>query len=343
MAKYIELEYKELSGDYVLIDLRSAGEYEEYTIPGAINIPILNDEERKEIGTVYKNESEDKAKMMAVKAASEKLPQIYETIKALEEKHEKVVLFCARGGMRSTVLDKLLVSLGSKVYKLKDGYKAYRAFINEQLPLENQEVKYIVLQGNTGTGKTTILQELKRRGYDILDLEGYANHRGSFLGSVGIGESNSQKKFESLLYEALKSRKGNLLLVEGESKRIGRILIPDYIYQNMIDSKRLLINANLDTRAQNIIDEYTDSENWKAETIEGLERLEKYLGSKETERYCEMLETGDIKELVKDLMKNYYDPMYKKGEDKYVYESIVDANDIDTACNTIEKWLSDNN
>ena len=343
MAKYIELEYKELNGDYVLIDLRSEGEYEEYTIPGAINIAILNNEERKAIGTVYKNESEDKAKMMAVKAASEKLPYIYETIKQLEDKHEKVVLFCARGGMRSTVLDKLLVSLGSKVYKLKDGYKGYRAFINQQLPIENDKVKYVVLQGNTGTGKTMILQELKSRGYDILDLEGYANHRGSFLGSVGIGESYSQKKFESLLYEELRNRKGNLLLVEGESKRIGRILIPDYIYQNMIDSKRLLIDSDLDTRAQNIIEEYTDSENWKAETICGLKKLEKYLGIKEVERYCDMLEAGDVKELVKDLMENYYDPMYKKGEDKYVYEITVDASDINTACNTIEKWLSDNN
>ena len=342
MAKYIELEYKELSGDYILIDLRSEGEYKEFTIPGAINIPILNDEERKEIGTVYKNESEDRAKTLAVRAASEKLPDIYETIKELEGKYEKVVLFCARGGMRSTILDKFLVSLGSKVYKLRDGYKGYRAFINEQLPLENEEVEYVVLQGNTGTGKTMILQELKNRGYDILDLEGYANHRGSFLGSVGIGGSYSQKKFESLLYEALKDRKGNLLLVEGESKRIGRILIPDYIYQNMIDSKRLLINADLETRADNIIEEYTASKNWQEETIEGLEKLEKYLGKKEVENYCEMLESGKIKELVKDLMENYYDPMYKKGEDKYVYEAIVEANDIDRACKTIEKWLRDN-
>lgn len=342
MAKYIELEYKELKGDFILIDLRSRGEYEEFTIPGAINIPILNDEERKAVGTVYKNESEEKAKLMAVKAASTKLSEIYQQIKELENKHEKVVLFCARGGMRSTVLDKLLVSLGFKVYKLKDGYKGYRSFINEELPKENQDINYVVLQGNTGSGKTTLLKQLKNRGYDILDLEGCANHRGSFLGSVGIGECNTQKQFESLVYEELKSRSGNLVFVEGESKRIGRTLIPDYIYDSMIRGKRLLINVDLDQRAKNIMEEYTESENWKVETMEGLKKLEKYIGQADLAIYFKMLEEDDIEELIKVLMIEYYDPMYKKGENKYKYEITVDANSIEFACDTIEDWIKKN-
>lgn len=342
MAKYIELEYSELNGDYILIDLRSEGEYEKYTIPGAINLPILNNKERKEVGTVYKNESEDKAKSIAVKAASEKLPYIYETIRALEKKYEKVVLFCARGGMRSTVLDKFLVSLGAKVYKLKDGYKGYRAFINQELPKINEEIEYIVLQGNTGTGKTLILKELEQRGYNILDLEGCANHRGSFLGNVGLGEGNSQKKFESLVYEQLKSRTNNLIIIEGESKRIGGVLIPDYIYEKMKDSKRLLIKADLDKRAKNIIDEYIQNKNWKEETKRGLIRLEKYLGKKEVERYIQLLEEEDVLKLVKDLMETYYDPMYRKGEDKYSYEITIDVEDIEIACDKIEEWLKNN-
>ena len=344
MARYIEIEYKDIdkSENNILIDLRSPGEYEEFTIPGAINLPILDNDERKEIGTVYKQESQQRATSLAVVAASKKLPNFYDLIKDLEDKYDKVILFCARGGMRSTVIDKFLVSLGLKVYKLRNGYKGYREFINENLPLENKDIEYIVLQGNTGTGKTMMLHKLKARGHDILDLEGCANHRGSFLGSVGIGEGYSQKKFESLIYEELKTRKGNLVLVEGESKRIGRTLIPDYIYESMIKSKRLLVQSSLDIRADNIISEYIQKENWKEETKVGLTNLEKYLGKKQIDKYCEMLEEDDIKQLVKDLMKEYYDPMYEKGEQRYEYELTVDANNIDEACDTIEKWLKEN-
>ncbi|AFS79444.1 tRNA 2-selenouridine synthase SelU [Gottschalkia acidurici 9a] len=339
MAKYIEVEYQELDGDYLLIDLRSESEHEDYTIPGSINIPILNDEERKAIGTAYVRESTDKAKSMAVKAAAPKLPYIYETIKELEHKHDKVVLFCARGGMRSTVLYTWLTSLGSKLYKLKGGYKGYRAYINNELPIINEELEYIILQGNTGTGKTKILKELKMRGYNILDLEECANHRGSLLGSVGMGKSNSQKTFESLVYDQLKERNSNLIFLEGESKRIGHTLIPDYIYNKMRDSKRILINTDLEYRVKNIIEEYTVSENWKEEVSESLNNLKKYISESNIERYLNMLENNEIEVLIEELMKNYYDVMYKKGENKYQYELTIKGNNIETTCDTIEKWV----
>lgn len=339
MAKYIELEYKDLDGDYVLIDLRSEGEHEKFTIPNSINIPILDNEERKIVGTTYDSGEVEEAKSIAVKVASKKLPYIYDKIKELESKHEKVVLFCARGGMRSTVLDILLTSLGSKVYKLKDGYKGYRAYINYELPQMNSKVKYVVLQGNTGAGKTKILKELKNRGYDILDLEGCANHRGSFLGSVGIGNCNSQKTFESLMYNQLKDRNSNLVFVEGESKRIGNVLIPNYIYDKMSKSDRILISTSLDTRVENIVDEYTLSKEWKDEVVKGLNNLKKYISEKEISTYINMLENNKIKEVVKNLMENYYDPMYKKGQDKYEYVLNIESDDINIACDEIENWI----
>ncbi|WP_138205437.1 tRNA 2-selenouridine(34) synthase MnmH [Haloimpatiens lingqiaonensis] len=334
-----DIEYENLEGDYILIDVRSEGEYSEYTIPGAINIPIFNDEERKEIGTVYVRESVDKAKSMGVEAASKKLPYIYEKICDLQKKYKKVVLFCARGGLRSTVLSTFLDSLGVKVYKLKGGYKGYRAYINRELPVLNEKVQYVILQGNTGMGKTEILKELKRRGHNIVDLEGCANHRGSLLGSVGIGKCNSQKAFESLVYEQLKERNSDLVFLEGESKRIGNIIIPDYIYNKMRESKRILVKGDLDYRAKNIIDEYTKGENWKEEIINSLNNLRKYISEENIARYLNMVENGQILDLTKELMVKYYDPMYKNGENKYKYELVAEINSIKTACDIIEKWV----
>lgn len=333
-----DIEYENLDGDYILIDVRSEGEYQEYTIPGAINIPILDNKERQEIGTVYVRESVDKAKLMGVEAASKKLPNIYKKIKELYNKYDKVILFCARGGLRSTVLATLLSSLGMKIYKLRGGYKGYRSYINKKLPEVNEKVNYIVLQGNTGVGKTKILEELKIRGYNILDLEGCANHRGSFLGSVGIGKCNTQKAFESLAYEQLKNRKGDLVFVEGESKRIGNIIIPDFIYNKMREGKRILVKADLDYRAENIIEEYTRGESWKEEVVESLNRLRKYISEENIIRYLQMLEKDQVSELTKELMVKYYDPMYKNGENKYEYELVLEIDSIKYACDCIEQW-----
>lgn len=333
-----DIEYENLDGDYILIDVRSEGEYQEYTIPGAINIPILDNKERQEIGTVYVRESVDKAKLMGVEAASKKLPNIYKKIKELYNKYDKVILFCARGGLRSTVLATLLSSLGMKIYKLRGGYKGYRSYINKKLPEVNEKVNYIVLQGNTGVGKTKILEELKIRGYNILDLEGCANHRGSFLGSVGIGKCNTQKAFESLVYEQLKNRKGDLVFVEGESKRIGNIIIPDFIYNKMREGKRILVKADLDYRAENIIEEYTRGESWKEEVVESLNRLRKYISEENIIRYLQMLEKDQVSELTKELMVKYYDPMYKNGENKYEYELVLEIDSIKYACDCIEQW-----
>ncbi|WP_010292506.1 rhodanese-like domain-containing protein [Clostridium senegalense] len=151
-------EYKELKGDYVLVDVRSPLEYKENTIPGAVNIPLFNDEERALVGTIYKQESTEKAKKIGMEIVSKKLPSIYDEFLKLEKKHKKIVLFCARGGMRSGSLVALLSSLGMRVEKIKGGYKSYRGYVLEELPKLNEQVKYIVLHGNTGVGKTEILK-----------------------------------------------------------------------------------------------------------------------------------------------------------------------------------------
>ena len=335
------VDYSELKGNYLIIDVRSPQEHKEASIPGAINIPIFDDEERKEIGYLYVNESVEKAKKVGIEAVSKKLPLIYEQISELDKKYDKLILFCARGGMRSSSLCSLFSTLGMDTYKLSGGYKGYRKFINEQLIKVNENIKYIVIHGKTGVGKTELLKYLKEKDMDVLDLEEAANHRGSLLGNVGLGKGRSQKQFEALVYETIKSRKSNYVFVEGESKRIGNIIIPDYIYSSMEKGIHVLADADLDFRAGLIIKEYTNSENAVEEILSSLDSLERYISSKNIERYKDFVLKGEFEEVAKELMVKYYDPMYLNGINKYKYDLNINIQAIKKAGEFLIQWVEE--
>lgn len=333
------VDFKDLSGDYILVDVRTVGEYEEATINGAVNIPLFTDEERALVGTIYTRKSTDEAKKIGVDIVSKKLPEIYAKIHELEKEYKDVVIFCARGGMRSASITELLCALGMRVKRISGGYKGYRAFINETLPKLNEEVTYVVLHGNTGVGKTEILKALKVDGYNVLDLEGCANHRGSILGSVGLGSCLTQKQFESNIYEELKSAKGKkYVFVEAESRRIGRVLIPDYIHQRMKDGIHVFVDAPLDFRSNLIINEYTKAEECNAEICEALRGLTKYIGEKNIEEYCKRVEAGDYGDVVKELMVKYYDPMYMHSSDKYDYALSLMINSVEEGSEALKAF-----
>ena len=333
------IEYGEIEGNYVLVDVRSPGEFCEATIKGAINIPIFDDEERKIIGTVYTRESVEKAKRIGLEVATEKLLRIYDEIKELEKRYDKIVIFCARGGMRSGVLGMLLGSLGVNIEKIKDGYKGYRRFVIENLPQFNDKVQYIVIHGNTGVGKTEILKQLEGHGFDVLDLEGFANHRGSLLGTVGLGKSTSQKQFDSKIYDMLREAKGSFVFIEAESKRIGNITIPDFIYKKMKKGIHIFVDADIDFRTDLIIKEYTKHENCNQEIIECLKRFQKYIGEKNVNRYSQLVLKSEYHEVVSELMIKHYDPMYNHSSDNYNYELKIQVIDIITATKEIENWV----
>ncbi|HYE83567.1 MAG TPA: tRNA 2-selenouridine(34) synthase MnmH [Clostridia bacterium] len=336
---YNSIRYDELDGDFILIDLRSPEEYEEFTIPGAINLPLFNNEERKLIGTVYNHESIDKAKKIGVDFASEKLPAFYDEITKLRKEHDKVVLFCERGGLRSSTVCALLSALGAGAVKLSGGYKGYRSVINAMLPELNSRVQYIVIHGYTGTGKTVLLKMLEGRGHDVLDLEKYANHRGSLLGDVGLGNRVSQKQFESLVYDSLKRRKTDIVFVEGESSRIGNIVIPYYIMESMKAGRHILAEGSLEARVDRIVQEYTQGADYHTDIKNSLEKLGKHISAKRIEEYTKSVEQGKYSEVAKDLMVRYYDPMYENEQKGFKYELTVNTDSIEEACDSIEKWL----
>lgn len=333
------IEYGELEGNYILVDVRSPGEFNEATIKGAINVPLFDDEERKIIGTVYTRESVEKAKRIGLEVASKKLLHIYDEIKELQKQYHKIVLFCSRGGMRSGVLGMLLSSLGVNTERIKDGYKGYRQFVIEKLPELNDNVQYIVLHGNTGVGKTEILKQLECDGFDVLDLEGFANHRGSLLGTVGLGKTSSQKSFESKIYHMLRDVRSSYVFIEAESKRIGNTTIPDFIFEKMKSGIHIFIDADIEFRTNLIISEYTKYENCQVEIIECLKRLQKYLGEKNVERYCSAVLASEYDQVVSELMIKHYDPMYMHSSNKYDYKLKVMVVDIKTATKQIENWF----
>lgn len=335
--EYEDIDQEKIHDNHILIDVRSPIEYDAETIPGAINIPIFNNEERALIGTVYKQESIEKAKKIGIDAVSKRLPDIYEKISQLNKEYKELIFFCSRGGFRSSSLVPLFRTLGINATKLNGGYKGYRKYINEELPKIIPQIKFIVLYGNTGTGKTHILEELKEQGMDILDLEGCANHRGSILGSVGLGEQNTQKMFESLVYESLKNRKTNIVFIEGESKRIGKDIIPDYLFKAMAQGINLKIEASMETRINNILKDYvhgTDNE-----LINALNFLRKYLGDNNIDRYIDLIKNQQYIPVIEELITKYYDPLYEHNIHHYTATFYSTQADI-TAKNIIN-WLNE--
>lgn len=339
------VEYGDLDNtlnNYALIDVRTPKEYKESTIPGAINIPLFLDEERKEIGYVYVNESVEKAKAMGIEAVSKRLPEIYSEITKLHKENRNLVFFCARGGMRSASITSLITSLGMNAYRIRGGYKGYREFINKELPKENEKIKYIVIHGKTGVGKTEILKKLRENGHDVLDLEWAANHRGSLLGSVGIGEPRTQKMFETLVYEQLKERKTNYVFVEGESKRIGNIIIPTYIFNSMSEGYHIYVESDIESRVSLLLEEYTKAENAKNEILDALDNMSKYISEKRMSLYRGLAIEENYKELCIELMINYYDSMYLNSMKKHSFDVKMEISGVEDGVRMLESWVNSN-
>ncbi|MEI6856620.1 tRNA 2-selenouridine(34) synthase MnmH [Psychrilyobacter sp.] len=320
-----EINYKELleKNNYILIDVRTPKEYQESTIPGTINIPVLLDEERVMVGTAYKKESQEKAKQLGIEAISKRLGDITKQINKLSKEYDTIIFFCARGGMRSGSMTSFFKSMGYKTARLSGGYKSYRAFIMEDFESIVQEITLIILHGKTGTGKTKILNELHKRDVETIDLEGLAKNRGSHFGHIGIPQDRSQKTFESLLYDAVKHRKNNVITIEGESRKIGPIHIPDPFWDTMKVGMKILVEAPIEMRLDIIMDDYTGIDQLKENLLEVAEKLKRYMDGSAHSKFIDLVEKGKIREAARQMMIEYYDPMYNKSLNKHSYHSEV--------------------
>jgi tRNA 2-selenouridine synthase len=345
MLKEITIEEFLKLDKAVSVDVRSPIEFAEGSIPGAINLPLFTDEERAEIGTIYKKIGQEAAKWKAMEIVSPKIPTIMTEIKLLIENGNVPVINCWRGGMRSKSICTFLEYSGLQSIRLTGGYKAYRQYtlnrISELLP-----EKAIVLHGKTGVGKTEVLHQLKEKGYPILDLEAIAGHRGSIFGAMGIGEGYTQKTFDALLFSRLSEIKDfPYFIIEAESKRIGRVIQPEELLVKKESGYHLYLDASIKRRVEHIVNEYVkpySTEYWFKEKVQnGLTMIAKRMKSAQIQiEINKSFSEENWYDLIKILLEDYYDPRYDFKRSAYV-ESVetIDAENIENAVAEIESYL----
>lgn len=288
-----------------LVDARSEGEFAQSHIPGAINIPILDNAERIQVGTLYKQAGPEKATLKGFELVGPRFHLIQrEALRKFPAK--KLILYCWRGGMRSQILSWLLTQVGFEIFRLEGGYKTYRSFTFEAV---RKPYPLLVLGGKTGAAKTVLLQKLKERGEQVVDLEGLANHKGSSFGAIGQPAQPTVEQFENLLAEQLREIHLNQALwVENESRRIGQIILPDSFYLQMTQSPRIEIDKTDEERIAHIASEYAALD--QGELSAAVLRLQKRLGGDRTKQALEAIQTNQP-EIWIPILLLYYDKTYE--------------------------------
>ena len=311
------------------IDVRSPGEFSKDHIPGSVNMPILGDEEREEIGKIYRLLGRDEAITRGGEMVGSKLGKIIDGFRKLKDRD--LIINCYRGGMGSKSLVALLLSLDFNVYKLKDGYRGYRRYVLSRISDIELEPPVFVLQGLTGTGKTEILRRIE----NSIDLEKLAGHRSSVFGGIGLRQ-NTQKFFESLLIERIDELNDrDYVVIEGESRKIGNLHIPDRLMDIIRNSATILIRASIERRVEIILNEYTGNMDSRV-LVEIVKSLESRIGLKNVTNLIELFERGDLFEFTRLILEKYYDPLYRHSIAKMRFIAEVENVDTESACREVE-------
>ena len=303
----------------VYIDVRSPGEFEEDHIPGAVNLPIFNNEERKEVGTIYKVIGRGEAVIRGTEIGGRRIGDIINTVTGFKERD--IVISCARGGMRSGAVASLISSLGIKTYKLKDGYKSYRRYVMNMLNNTAINPPLFVIQGLTGAGKTEIIKLIS----NSIDIEGLAGHRSSVFGGIGLIQS-SQKAFETGLCRRLvKLADAPYIVIEGESRKVGNLHIPDNIFMQMRKSPAIYVDTPMNRRVAIIKKEY-DRFHDHERVISIVKSLKNKMSAAKIDKLLTLYESERVDEFIEMLLLEYYDALYGYTLKKMNYIAVVKNN-----------------
>jgi tRNA 2-selenouridine synthase len=361
-------EFLQLAQQHPILDVRSPGEYTYAHIPGAISLPLFTDEERKVVGTAYKQQSKQTAIKIGLNYFGGKMSVMVEEAEAIMSdrqlpisKKQKatnskeplpiahcLLVHCWRGGMRSAGVAWLLDLYGFKVYTLIGGYKAYRNWVLAQF---EKEYPFKIIGGYTGSGKTLVLHQLAKQEQSIIDLEGLANHKGSAFGALGENPQPKQEMFENLLAQALADSAicseqlalnahgqpptANCTWLEDESQRIGNLQIPMPLWYTMRKSPVYFLDIPFEERLDYLTEEYGKFE--KEKLVNAVMRIQKRLGGLETKNAINYLLENNHKECFRILL-TYYDKGYSKGlhnrENLSTLLNKIPCLSVDTATNT---------
>lgn len=291
-----------------VVDVRSPGEYDHAHIPGAVSIPLFDNDERALVGTKYKNAGKDSAVLLGLDLVGPKLAGFVKQSKKLNPQTKEVLVHCWRGGMRSGSFAWLLDTAGLTASTLAGGYKAYR---NAVLSAFAEPRALIILGGKTGSGKTEILKELARQGEQIIDLEGLAHHKGSTYGAIGQLPQPATEQYENSLFGVWRTLDPNRRIwIEDESRNVGSCFIPMALWQQMRAAPVAFVDVPKAVRVQRLVAEYTGIDHGLL--VEATQRISKRLGGKVTKDALEALTQNDYA-TVADLTLDYYDKAYLHG------------------------------
>lgn len=297
-----------------IIDVRSPAEYAEDHIPGAINCPVLDDEERARVGTLYKQVSPFEARKIGAALVSRNIAQHIETHFLNKPKGWKPLIYCWRGGQRSGAMTLVLGQVGWGARRLEGGYKSFRVRVLEDLARLPASLGFRILCGPTGSGKTALLEALAAAGEQVLDLEALANHKGSVLGAEPNSQQPCQKAFETALWAQLRTfDPARPVWAESESRRIGRLHLPVELFERLRDGDCLRIDAALPARVAHLLDRYASLIADPADFNAKLERLVGQHGHKRVGEWQAMVTAAEWQPLAEQLIVDHYDPAYRRG------------------------------
>ncbi|UOA33419.1 tRNA 2-selenouridine synthase [Sulfitobacter sp. DSM 110093] len=295
-----------------IIDVRAPSEFAEDHLPGAINLPVLSDAERAEVGTIYKQVSPFDARKIGGALVAQNTAQHLQTALSGKDGSWQPLVYCWRGGQRSGAFSTILDQVGWRVQLLQGGYRSYRRLVVAALYDTPMPHRLMLIEGGTGTAKTRLLHHLRDAGAQVLDLEGLAQHRGSLFGAMEGGQPH-QKMFESRLAQALTPLDpAQITWVEAESSKIGGITLPPALWAAMIAAPRVEISALLAERAHFLCRAYDDLTADPAMLEECIDRLRPYHSAETIAAWQTQARAGDWAPLAEGLIGQHYDPRYAK-------------------------------